>query len=89
MGGTNNSNPSPSSEESVSRAKIATDQEENEMRNGAATADIGRFDISETIRWLGYKPAYSLANLLSELDTFGDSGPPRFTATKEAHAPPQ
>jgi hypothetical protein len=24
-------------------------------------------DISETVRWLGYKPSYSLANLLSEL----------------------
>jgi nucleoside-diphosphate-sugar epimerase len=48
-----------------------------------------RLDISETVRWLGYKPAYSLANLLSELAAFGDSGPPRFPATKEAHAPPQ
>src|SRR5215831_11647187 len=37
-----------------------------------------RLDISETVRWLGYKPAYSLANLLSELAAFGDSGPPRF-----------
>jgi nucleoside-diphosphate-sugar epimerase len=37
-----------------------------------------RLDISETVRWLGYKPAYSLANLLSELADFGDSGPPRF-----------
>jgi UDP-glucose 4-epimerase len=37
-----------------------------------------RLDISETVRWLGYKPAYSLANLLSELASFGDSGPPRF-----------
>jgi nucleoside-diphosphate-sugar epimerase len=37
-----------------------------------------RLDISETVRWLGYKPAYSLANLLSELTAFGDSGPPRF-----------
>jgi hypothetical protein len=24
-----------------------------------------RLDISETVRWLGYKPAYSLANLLA------------------------
>jgi len=36
-------------------------------------------DISKTVRWLGYKPAYSLANLLSELAAFGDSGPPRFS----------
>jgi nucleoside-diphosphate-sugar epimerase len=38
-----------------------------------------KLDISETVRWLGYKPAYSLANLLSELAAFGDSGPPHFT----------
>src|ERR1700752_1464928 len=38
-----------------------------------------KLDISETVRWLGYKPTYSLANLLSELAAFGDSGPPRFT----------
>jgi hypothetical protein len=38
-----------------------------------------KLDISETVRWLGYKPAYSLANLLSELTAFGDSGPPHFT----------
>jgi nucleoside-diphosphate-sugar epimerase len=38
-----------------------------------------RLDISETVRWLRYKPAYSLANLLFELAEFGDSGPPRFT----------
>jgi nucleoside-diphosphate-sugar epimerase len=38
-----------------------------------------RLDISETVRWLGYKPAYSLANLLSELAAFGDSGPPHIT----------
>ena len=36
-----------------------------------------RLDISETIRWLGYKPSYSLANLLSELAAYGDSGPPQ------------
>jgi nucleoside-diphosphate-sugar epimerase len=34
-------------------------------------------DISETVRWLGYKPSYSLANLLSELAAYGDSGPPQ------------
>ena len=38
-----------------------------------------KLDISETVRWLGYKPAYSLANLLSELAAFGDSGPPHLT----------
>jgi hypothetical protein len=37
-----------------------------------------RLNISETVRWLGYKPAYSLANLLTELAAFGDSGPPHF-----------
>jgi len=36
-----------------------------------------KLDISETIRWLGYKPSYSLARLLSELAVYGDSGPPR------------
>jgi nucleoside-diphosphate-sugar epimerase len=35
-----------------------------------------RLDIAETVRWLGYKPSYSLANLLSELATYGDHGPP-------------
>jgi nucleoside-diphosphate-sugar epimerase len=35
-----------------------------------------RLDISETIRWLGYKPSYGLANLLSELAAFGERGPP-------------
>ena len=38
-----------------------------------------KLDISETVRRLGYKPVYSLANLLSELAVFGDSGPPHFT----------
>jgi nucleoside-diphosphate-sugar epimerase len=46
-----------------------------------------KLDISETVRWLGYKPAYSLANLLSELAAFGDSGPPHLPGTKDAHAP--
>jgi nucleoside-diphosphate-sugar epimerase len=36
-----------------------------------------KLDISETIRWLGYKPSYSLACLLAELAAHGDSGPPR------------
>ena len=35
-----------------------------------------RLDIADTVRWLGYKPTYSLANLLSELAAYGDSGPP-------------
>jgi nucleoside-diphosphate-sugar epimerase len=38
-----------------------------------------KLNISETVRWLRYKPAYSLANLLAELAAFGDSGPPHFT----------
>jgi nucleoside-diphosphate-sugar epimerase len=38
-----------------------------------------RLDISETVRWLGYKPSYSLASLLSELAAYGDSGPPRLS----------
>ena len=36
-----------------------------------------KLDISETVRWLGYKPSYSLASLLSELAAYGDPGPPR------------
>jgi nucleoside-diphosphate-sugar epimerase len=36
-----------------------------------------RLDISETVRWLGYKPSYSLASLLSELAAHGDRGPPQ------------
>jgi hypothetical protein len=36
-----------------------------------------KLDISETVRWLGYKPSYSLANLLSELAAYCDSGPPQ------------
>ena len=38
-----------------------------------------KLDISETVRWLGYTPSYSLASLLSELAAYGDSGPPRRT----------
>ena len=38
-----------------------------------------KLDISETVRWLGYKPSYSLASLLSELAAYGDSGPPQHT----------
>lgn len=36
-----------------------------------------KLDISETVRWLGYKPSYSLATLLSELAAYGDSGAPQ------------
>jgi len=35
-----------------------------------------KLDISDTVRWLGYKPSYSLATLLSELAVYGESGPP-------------
>jgi nucleoside-diphosphate-sugar epimerase len=41
-----------------------------------------RLDISETVRWLGYQPSYGLANMLAELATYGDAGPPRFTADR-------
>ena len=40
-----------------------------------------KLDISETVRWLGYKPSYSLATLLSDLAAYGDSGPPQSTST--------
>jgi nucleoside-diphosphate-sugar epimerase len=40
-----------------------------------------RLDISDTVRCLGYKPSYSLANLLSELAAYGDSGPPQLPRT--------
>jgi nucleoside-diphosphate-sugar epimerase len=36
-----------------------------------------KLDISETVRWLGYQPSYSLASLLSELAAYGDRGPPQ------------
>ncbi len=36
-----------------------------------------RLDISDTKRWLGYQPSYSLANLLADLAAYGDDGPPR------------
>ena len=35
-----------------------------------------KLDISETCRWLGYEPHYSLKNLLMELERFGVEGPP-------------
>ena len=37
------------------------------------TAKPNRLNISEAVRWLGYKPSYSLANLHSELASHGDS----------------
>jgi nucleoside-diphosphate-sugar epimerase len=40
------------------------------------TAKPEKLDISETRRWLGYEPQYSLKNLLAELAIFGDQGPP-------------
>lgn len=36
-----------------------------------------RLDITETVRWLGYQPAFSLGTLLAELAAHGDAGPPR------------
>jgi len=36
-----------------------------------------KLDISATVRWLGYKPTYSVASLLSELAAYGDIGPPQ------------
>jgi len=33
-------------------------------------------DITETIRWLGYRPRFGLRELLVELEAFGDAGPP-------------
>ena len=41
------------------------------------TVKPNKLDISETERWLGYKPSFSLAHLLFELATYGDKGPPR------------
>ena len=34
------------------------------------------YDITETQRWLGYVPTYSLRNVLAELDAYGPAGPP-------------
>ena len=39
-----------------------------------------KLDISDTVRWLDYKPSYSLASLLSELAAYGDRGPPQLTS---------
>jgi nucleoside-diphosphate-sugar epimerase len=36
-----------------------------------------KLDISDTIRCLGYEPAFGMRDLLSELATYGDKGPPR------------
>jgi nucleoside-diphosphate-sugar epimerase len=35
-----------------------------------------KYDITETRRWLGYVPTYSLRNALMELDSYGTAGPP-------------
>ncbi len=35
-----------------------------------------KLDISETIRWLGYQPSYSLGCLLRDLAAYGAKGPP-------------
>jgi hypothetical protein len=35
-----------------------------------------KLDISETVRWLDYKPTYSLKHLLAELAAYGKAGPP-------------
>ena len=35
-----------------------------------------KLDITETTRWLGYQPTYSLKNLLVELAAYGAAGPP-------------
>jgi len=40
------------------------------------TAKPTRLDITETVRWLGYKPSFGLGNLLAELAAYGDDGPP-------------
>ena len=42
------------------------------------TVRPNKLDITETIRWLGYRPTYSMASLLRELATYGDRGPPPF-----------
>ncbi len=48
------------------------------LRHGLdPTVKPNKLDISETVRWLGYKPSFSLAHLLFELATYGDKGPPR------------
>ena len=41
------------------------------------TRKPARLDISEAVRWLGYRPSFSLARLLQELSAYGDGGPPR------------
>lgn len=35
-----------------------------------------KLDMTETRRWLGYEPSYSLKNLLAELEMYGEQGPP-------------
>ena len=41
------------------------------------TARPYRLDISAAVEWLGYRPSYGFADLLGELATYGDDGPPR------------
>ena len=49
-----------------------------------------RLDISETARWLGYKPSYSLASLLSELAAYGPIADRRsLPRRKMGHVPAQ
>ena len=35
-----------------------------------------KYDLSETRRWLGYTPRYSLMDALRELERYGPAGPP-------------
>jgi UDP-glucose 4-epimerase len=44
-----------------------------------------KLDIAETVRRLGYEPAYSLGSLLRELASCGDAGPPHALTTTEEH----
>jgi nucleoside-diphosphate-sugar epimerase len=34
------------------------------------------YDMTETQRWLGYVPTYSLRHLLAEFEAYGPAGPP-------------
>lgn len=36
-----------------------------------------KLDISDTQHWLGYQPSFGLRDLLRELATYGENGPPR------------
>jgi nucleoside-diphosphate-sugar epimerase len=39
-----------------------------------------KYDITETQRWLGYAPSYSLRHLLQELEAYGPDGPTQLDA---------